>query len=414
MSRINFSKIHRIFEFVGHKFRMKIPHGSPAIPTSRRSNLQDNLVTASVPHIHKTDEMGILEPLLKLDRDLAGFNASFESIKKELCAIGSQSPTLRELANWIEQILKYNVPHGKKTRALTVLASFRQFAPPPGPIADDQLHLAYVLGWCVELLQAFLLVLDDVMDRSETRRGRQCWYRVHGVTRLSAINDAFLMESMIYQLLDKHFSNTPTYGHLCKLFHRISLFTGYGQALDLMSSPPGGSMDFSKFSEERYQAIVTHKTGYYTFALPVRLGMYLAGTIDSNIHSEMECILLKLGYFFQVQDDYLDCYGDSEISGKIGTDIQDGKCTWLIVKALALANDGQIQLLKAHYGRHEIQSVNIVKSVYNELSLEHLYKQYEKELFDEIIIEINRTRQRLGFSSTLLHEMVNKMYKRSK
>lgn len=51
----------------------------------------------------------------------------------------------------------------------------------------------------------------------------------------------------------------------------------------------------------------------------------------------------------EFQDDYLDCYGDPEVIGKIGTDIEDNKCGWLIVQALKKANKQQLQVLKVCY-----------------------------------------------------------------
>jgi farnesyl diphosphate synthase len=56
--------------------------------------------------------------------------------------------------------------------------------------------------------------------------------------------------------------------------------------------------------------------------------------------------LIPLGKFFQVQDDFLDCYGDPATIGKIGTDIQDNKCSWLVVQALQRVNAEQRVILE--------------------------------------------------------------------
>ena len=120
---------------------------------------------------------------------------------------------------------------------------------------------------------------------------------------------------------------------------------------------------------DRYSDIVKYKTSYYSFVSPVVLGMTLvhdrvllfkglhlslhtlfkAGTKDPKAFELAESILLEMGHFFQVQDDYLDCFGDPAVTGKIGTDIQDGKCSWPMVTALDLANDKYRDILRVCY-----------------------------------------------------------------
>jgi farnesyl diphosphate synthase len=73
--------------------------------------------------------------------------------------------------------------------------------------------------------------------------------------------------------------------------------------------------------------------------------MRYAGITDPAIYMQAKIVLIRLGEYFQVQDDYLDCYGDPAVTGKVGTDIEDNKCGWLVVEALRLASPDQRKIL---------------------------------------------------------------------
>lgn len=121
---------------------------------------------------------------------------------------------------------------------------------------------------------------------------------------------------------------------------------------------------------------------------------------------------MLMGTYFQVQDDYLDCYGDPHFIGKIGTDIEDSKCSWLIVQALKRANEDQKQSLLDNYGKSDPECVAKVKSVYNELAMQSVFLEYEKEVYDKIVAEIEREEDQA--LQVVLKAFLGKIYKRQK
>ncbi|XP_027869393.1 farnesyl pyrophosphate synthase isoform X1 [Xiphophorus couchianus] len=337
------------------------------------------------------------------------FDAKFEELVTELTERDFQDPGLADALNRLREILDYNVPGGKKNRGLSVIGSLRELLP-PSQLSQDTVQKALMVGWCIEMLQAFFLMADDIMDASVTRRGQPCWYKRNGIG-LDAINDSFLVEASIYRLLRRQCRGQPYYVHLLELFNETTFQTELGQALDLMTAPPG-HIDLNRFTMERYKAIVKYKTAFYSFYLPVASAMYMAGIDSEEEHSNAKHILLEMGEFFQIQDDYLDCYGDPAVTGKIGTDIQDNKCSWLVVKALEVMSPEQRSVLEACYGRKDEASVAKVKELYNALLMPKLYHTYEEESYQRLQKLIARHAQNLPHSIFL--NFAKKIYKRNK
>jgi farnesyl diphosphate synthase len=312
----------------------------------------------------------------------------------------------------IDQIqgLKYNCLGGKCNRGISVIDTARILQ--GKDLTPEQFQATATLGWLTELLQAFFLVADDIMDDSHTRRGQPCWFRVPEVG-LNAVNDSLLLESCIYLILRTRFRTHPAYVDLIELFHDIIFKTEVGQLCDLITAPED-HVELSKFSLDKFYYIVRYKTAWYSFYLPVALSLhYLQLATPSNL-KQAEHVLIPLGEYFQAQDDFLDGYGTPEQIGKIGTDIQDNKCSWLINQALAKATPEQRKVLDENYGRKDKAKEAKVKEVYTELKLDQLYAEWEEEQVGNIRKLIADMDEQEGLKKQVFEAFLQKIYKRSK
>ena len=278
---------------------------------------------------------------------------------------------------WVDRMIDYNVSGGKCLRGAMIVETARKMQPAASP---TDLTRAALCGWAVEYLQASFLVADDIMDDSETRRGRPCWYKVEGVNQ-EAVNDVLILESSVYQLLSNQLRGQTFHLPILELFHSVSFATTIGQLLDV-SAP--FQQNWSEYTSEKYQAIVVNKTASYTVFLPLAVGMYLGGATKEDVE-QVRPLCMKIGEYFQIQDDYLDCFGDPTVTGKVGTDIVDGKCSWFIVEALKLCNPQQLQVLQDNYGQSAPLQQAQVRQVYGELHLEQRYLEYEEAAATELL-----------------------------
>lgn len=100
------------------------------------------------------------------------FLAVFEAIQEELVAHMKSEKMPEDAIAWFSENLIYNVPGGKLNRGISVVDTVTILL--NRVPTDDEYFKAALLGWCIELLQAFFLVSDDIMDSSISRRGRPC------------------------------------------------------------------------------------------------------------------------------------------------------------------------------------------------------------------------------------------------
>ena len=222
--------------------------------------------------------------------------------------------TLYDPAQYILQL------GGKRVRPVCVLMGNELF----DEIDADAYHAA--AG--IELFHNFSLIHDDIMDKAPVRRGMPTVHAKYGESTALLAGDVMFVKA--YEYLNK-----MKVGHLQKvlhLFNNTAKAVCEGQQLD---------MDFEKrdtVSLEEYLHMITLKTSVL-LAASLQLGAILGGTGERNQQHIYE-FGKNLGIAFQVQDDYLDAFGDPEKFGKqVGGDIIANKKTFLMIHALEVADD---------------------------------------------------------------------------
>ena len=189
---------------------------------------------------------------------------------------------------------------------------------------------AYQLANAVELFHNFTLVHDDMMDEASLRRGKTTVHVKYDSSTALLVGDVMLIRAYEYiQTIQAQY--LPKILHL---FNKTAKEVCEGQQLD---------MDFSKMekvSMDEYIHMITLKTSVL-LAASLEMGAILGGASVNNCQNLYE-FGKKIGIAFQVQDDYLDAFGDAAIFGKEpGGDIKQNKKTFLLIHALEVANAAQ-------------------------------------------------------------------------
>ncbi|GAB6030999.1 hypothetical protein CHUAL_007819 [Chamberlinius hualienensis] len=326
------------------------------------------------------------------ENDRKMFENTFPVVVSSLLVDDSR---LQQINDRFRKMLDYNVPNGKKQRGILTVIAYKLLAKDP---TAQQVFEACIAGWSMELFQASCLVADDIMDNSVLRRGKPCWHLQKNVGLAYAINDAFLLENSAYKLLQDHLTHRNYYTNLIDFIRNIAFRTIYGQVLDLFYT----NNQLDMFTTENYKLICDYKTSLYTFYLPIGAAMIMAGHVDVKLFDDVKNILMQIGLLFQMQDDYLDCFGDSTRTGKIGRDIHEGKCTWFVAEAVNLLGKEEMQDLKSCYGKEDPELVKSVINKYRELRLDELYWEQFEDISRSIMNGI-RQLSPSSFPKEILH-----------
>ena len=222
----------------------------------------------------------------------------------------------RNLYNPINYIL---ADGGKRMRpTLTLMAA---------EIFDADYKKALPAALAVEVFHNFSLVHDDIMDDAPLRRGKETVHEKWDINTGILSGDAMLI--LAYQYFEQY--EPHVFRDLAKLFSKTALEVCEGQQYDV---------DFETRTDvtiAEYLTMIEYKTAVLV-AAAMKMGAILAETSEKNADLIYD-FGLNLGIAFQLQDDYLDAFGDPETFGKqVGGDIIENKKTYLYLKAIEFAN----------------------------------------------------------------------------
>jgi geranylgeranyl diphosphate synthase type II len=239
---------------------------------------------------------------------------------------------------------------GKRMRPVLTLLSAEVF--------DADYTKALPAAMAVEVFHNFSLVHDDIMDDAPLRRGKQTVHEKWDINAGILSGDAMLI--LAYQYFEQY--EPIVFRDLAKLFSKTALEVCEGQQWDV---------DFETRADvtiPEYLKMIEYKTAVLV-AAAMKMGAIIAATSVENANLIYD-FGLNLGLAFQLQDDYLDAFGDPETFGKqVGGDIIENKKTYLYLKALEFSTPEKASELEKLFRlqlKDNSEKIETAKAVFNE------------------------------------------------
>jgi geranylgeranyl diphosphate synthase type II len=236
---------------------------------------------------------------------------------------------------------------------------------------------AFLAAKAVELFHNFSLVHDDMMDEANLRRGQPTVHTKYDSNTALLVGDIMVIRA--YEYLQPIQSN-----HLSKilgLFNQTAREVCEGQQLD---------MDYAKRSTvslEEYIHMITLKTSVL-LAASLQMGAIIGGAGEHNC-SHLYEFGKKLGIAFQIQDDYLDAFGDAAVFGKdAGGDIKQNKKTFLLIRALETANPEQLKALNALLTSDPADKVEQVLAIFKDCKVDAWAEALKQKYMQEALAHL--------------------------
>lgn len=284
---------------------------------------------------------------------------------------------------------------GKRLRPILTMLS--------ADIFGQDYRKALYAALAVEIFHNFSLVHDDIMDQAPLRRGMPSVHTKWNINTGILSGDAMLI--LAYQYFERY--NPIIFQQLAEIFSKTALEVCEGQQYDV---------DFEKkeqVSIDEYIKMITYKTAVLVGAA-LKMGAIIAKTSDEN-KQKIYDFGVALGIAYQLQDDYLDTFGDKSFGKKIGGDILQNKKTILYLKALENSSDSQKEELTTLYTKpytNEKEKINRVTELFI-ATKSNLFLRSEVEAYTLKAFEILDTLEISDEKKNILKEFGNNLMNRS-
>lgn len=308
-----------------------------------------------------------------------------------------QLPYDRRPASLYEPIRYVLSMGGKRIRPVLMLLSYNLFKEDPETILMPACAL--------ETYHNYTLLHDDLMDNADLRRGHETVHKKWNANTAILSGDSMLV--LAYQRMQQ--CSSDKMADVLALFTETALEIGEGQEYDMAFEHR------DDVSEEEYIEMIRLKTSVL-LACALKIGAILAGASKEdadNLYRFGE----QIGLAFQLQDDFLDVYGDTRVFGKaIGGDITSNKKTFMLINALNHANEEQRRQLESWIGATKFdrdEKVAAVTRLYNEIGIDRMaqdkiayYFEQSRKYLQAVSVDESRKAELAAYAQ----RMMNRQY----